>query len=1056
MCVCKFIPIKKILFIFLSVCVNFQNKKQNLKEKLGRTKKKSTTMDLFRKSLNEDDSEFVQFMLLSYATSDTPVETITEYSMEEQCMNGDLYEIREEDESNYRADKKTTDFHLILFGRTIDGFSVAFDIKFWPCLVVDIPSTWTVSMAEKLYKEMLKQYKIPEGVSVWEMQKFHPTAGFYPDVTSSEPKIAVRPFLIIWCKSIGYFYTMKHFFDNKVVELEAVGRRKYDCIEVGIPPVLQFIESCKSKPCAIMRVPRVNLQVSRRQKFSHCDLEYHCAVRHYHGGRIPFEFVDSDDLYPVVILSFDIEVRSAPNRFPEASNPENQVISICSTSKNMKTGETISSIHALQEFQKLEGNPSLKVQEWFEKESELLESFRDYIVFTVDPDITTGYNIHNFDWPYLNDRAQLLCGPTSRFWHLSRLVKTRCRMETKEFSSKAFGASGSREFTIPGRVDVDLYTYVKRNYKFKNYKLGYVSRNLLGKEKDDLTILEMNQCHDSNDPLRRQRVHEYCLMDTLLPLDIWVTQYILESMVEMSRVTYVFLSDLFSRGQSFKVLCQLYIFARANRYMLDKLPDFSHLESYQGATVLEMKTGYMKDVVVLDFASLYPSVMQALNLCYTSWVREEKFDNLPGWSYNTQKTDIGEFRWQTTIPGLLPQMVASLGKSRKLAKQKMNMAHKAGDTSGKIIFNARQLALKISTNSIYGFTGAAKMGKYACPPIAATTTCYGRFLIGETKRRIEERFAAQGADCVYGDTDSVMILFRNIPNTEEGYQQVHHLGEEAAHMISNAFHPAIILENEKTYRKVIMLKKKNYVAKSQEHPGEPAKLDVKGVMMVRRDFSEFQQQVYSKVIFKLLDDEDPIGGLHCLEDAFTRLLAGEVSLDDLTLSKQLAKTYKNANNQQKVVADKIEKRSPGSGPQPGDRVAYVPIVVPNSDNVPLYQRVECVKYVKENNVQVNHQYFIESFSSSMEDLFDAFQYQNALQALIHQFTHLAKAKMGKCRSVLEFFPREDKNKKKVSYIDDHAQPQAKKQKMTKSDKEKEQKKASAHALKMFSKVFGTK
>ena len=209
-------------------------------------------------------------------------------------------------------------------------------------------------------------------------------------------------------------------------------------------------------------------------------------------------------------------------------------------------------------------------------------------------------------------------------------------------------------------------------------------------------------------------------------------------------------------------------------------------------------------------------------------------------------------------------------------------------------------------------------------------------------------------------------------------------------------------------------------------------------MMVRRDFSEFQQQVYSKVIFKLLDEEDPIGALHCLEDAFTRLLAGDVSLDDLTLSKQLAKQYKNPNNQQKVVADKIEKRSPGSGPQPGDRVAYVPIVVAHSDNVPLYKRVECVNYVKENNVQVDHQYFIESFSSSMEDLFDAFQYQNALQALVHQFAHLAKAKMGKCRSVLEFFP------------------QAKKQKITKSDKEKAQKKASEHALKMFSKVFATK
>jgi DNA polymerase elongation subunit (family B) len=270
---------------------------------------------------------------------------------------------------------------------------------------------------------------------------------------------------------------------------------------------------------------------------------------------------------------------------------------------------------------------------------------------------------------------------------------------------------------------------------------------------------------------------------------------------------------------------------------------------------------------------------------------------------------------------------------------------------------------------------------------------------------IEDTYKEYGAECVYGDTDSTMVIFRKIPNTEEGYLQVFKLGEEAAALVSNAFHPAIVLENEKVYRKVIMLKKKHYVAISQESPSDPPKLDVKGVMMVRRDFSTFQQAVYSRVIDALIKDEAPEKGLSTLEKGFSELLGGTVDFEDLVLTRQLAKDYKNENTMQLVVAQKAEKRNPGNGPKPGDRVAFVPVVLASGhSNAAMYQKVEDASYAKEQGLPIDYHYYIKSFSNSMGDLFEAFRSDGELRELIDRYEGLATARRHGNMNVLDFFP----------------------------------------------------
>ena len=153
-------------------------------------------------------------------------------------------------------------------------------------------------------------------------------------------------------------------------------------------------------------------------------------------------------------------------------------------------------------------------------------------------------------------------------------------------------------------------------------------------------------------------------------------------------------------------------------------------EPYEGATVLEAQKGaYYTPITALDFEALYPSIMMAHNLCYSTLVLDDKkYGNIPNVTYETFTIGSRTYKFAQNIPSLLPSILSELKQFRKKAKKDM-----AAATGGmKEVYNGKQLAYKVSMNSIYGFTGAGK-GILPCVPIASTTTCRGRGMIEETK-----------------------------------------------------------------------------------------------------------------------------------------------------------------------------------------------------------------------------------------------------------------------------------------------------------------------------------
>ena len=318
----------------------------------------------------------------------------------------------------------------------------------------------------------------------------------------------------------------------------------------------------------------------------------------------------------------------------------------------------------------------------------------------------------------------------------------------------------------------------------------------------------------------------------------------------MARVTGVPISYLLTRGQQIKVISQLLRKARELNLILPA-SDVQSEETFEGATVIEPIRGYYDvPISTLDFSSLYPSIMIAHNLCYTTCIKEQ--DKLSPADYI--KTPSGNFfAKESTRRGVLPEILKDLLKARKITKEMMK---KEKDPFRYKVLDGRQLALKTSANSIYGFTGA-QTNTLTCLEISQSVTAFGRQMIEMTRSNVEKKYTiANGyqhdAKVIYGDTDSVMVKF-GVAELDEAMR----LGKEAAEYISGMFTRPIKLEFEKCYFPYLLINKKRYAGLYYTNPDKYDKMDCKGIETVRRDNCPLTASLMNACLHKLLIERDP-------------------------------------------------------------------------------------------------------------------------------------------------------------------------------------------------------
>jgi DNA polymerase delta subunit 1 len=440
-------------------------------------------------------------------------------------------------------------------------------------------------------------------------------------------------------------------------------------------------------------------------------------------------------------------------------------------------------------------------------------------------------------------------------------------------------------------------------------------------------------------------------------------------------------------------------------------------EPYEGATVLDAQKGaYYTPITALDFEALYPSIMMAHNLCYSTYVMDERrYGNIPGVKYETFKIGEKTYKFAQDVPSLLPSILLELKQFRKKAKKDM-----AAATGGmKEVYNGKQLAYKVSMNSVYGFTGAGK-GILPCVPIASTTTCRGREMIEETKNYVEKNFP--GAKVRYGDTDSVMVEFDVGDRIgEEAVKYSWEIGERAAEECSALFKKPNNLELEKVYWPYFLYSKKRYAAKlwTQGKDGNMHMdyIDIKGLQVVRRDNTPHVREVCKELLDVVLTSNDPGPPKELARERAIELLTGDVPNDKLVLSQSLSDTYKvngmpvsitspnsvDINQSHVQVVVKMRQRKPGSEPQSGDRVPYL-LTKTENPKAKAFEKSEDPKYVEENNIPVDYLYYFENkFLNPVCDLLDPL-FENTKQEIFGEIIEQhrpVKKKLGPALSTMK-------------------------------------------------------
>ena len=395
--------------------------------------------------------------------------------------------------------------------------------------------------------------------------------------------------------------------------------------------------------------------------------------------------------------------------------------------------------------------------------------------------------------------------------------------------------------------------------------------------------------------------------------------------------------------------------ARELKYLVPSF-DYGYKDQtgYEGATVLEAQSGaYYTPITALDFEGLYPSIMMAHNLCYSSLVLDPKYDNLPGVEYER----FGRHVFAQGVPSVLPNILSELKQFRKQAKK--DMAASTG--AAKRMFNGKQLAYKISMNSVYGFTGAS-VGMLPCVAIASTVTMKGRNMIDETKNYVEEHFP--GSKVRYGDTDSVMVEFDVGGRTGmEAIEYSWQLGEQAAEACNALFKKPNNLELEKVYCPYFLYSKKRYAAKlwTKDKAGQMNMdyIDVKGLQLVRRDNTPHVREVCKELLDVVLESSDPVAPKALARKRAVELLEGEVPHEKLVLSQQLGDSYKSSNLSHVRVRDKMRERQPGSEPQSGDRVPYL-LLDTGDPRAKAFEKAEDPKYTLDRGLKVDYVYYFKN------------------------------------------------------------------------------------------------
>ncbi len=625
----------------------------------------------------------------------------------------------------------------------------------------------------------------------------------------------------------------------------------------------------------------------------------------------------SADLPKIDFLALDIEV-AGHGRIPQMNQPYDQIIAIGFTGYSF------------------DGDKRTETREIF-----ILKNYKGAISYDIGDikivDKKPYYEIGEIDFNgkiinvrlYSDERLMLL-DAFEKIWEIPILVTFNGDNFDLRYIYKRSEHLGIPKEIIPFKIvskgeikeahmkvgiHLDLYKFFAnaaiKTYAFGNryetVSLEEISQALLGIGKLYLGIGEIES-------LKLDELARYCWQDSYLTAQLFTfsNQLPLNLLVVLSRITRFPIRELSRRGVSawienwFNAEHRERNYLIPNRYQLEKKeervsqlgprpPPIITGKKYRGAIVLEPKPGVWFNVWVLDFASIYPTIIKVHNISYETVdcvhqeCRKNKVSETPHWICTKRKG----------ITSLLVGLIRDLRV--KYFKKKAKQEGKKRE-----FYNIVQGALKVLINASYGVFGAEHFPLYSLS-VAEAITALGRQKI----RAVVEKAQEMNLEVLYGDTDSIFI---HNPDREK----IEELIKWAENTVK------VDLEVDKIYRYLALsARKKNYFGVLVDES-----VDIKGLMAKKRNTPEFLKREFHNVL-KILSEvktpEDLNEAKKRIEDhiidIIRKLKKGAYSLEDLAFRVQLTKPlseYTKTTPQHVQAARKLKREV-----RPGEIIAYV-------------------------------------------------------------------------------------------------------------------------------------
>ncbi|XP_059610831.1 DNA polymerase zeta catalytic subunit [Phlebotomus argentipes] len=607
-----------------------------------------------------------------------------------------------------------------------------------------------------------------------------------------------------------------------------------------------------------------------------------------------------------------------------------------------------------------------------EDEKQVLEKLIELIKFW-DPDIFLGYEIEMHSWGYIIERGFVLGLNMPNALSRLRVNAEEVRRTDEE---KDDGVEYESELKIPGRIILDVWRLLREEIALMSYSFESIAYHILHRRYPKRSYRDLTKLWNSS--RTRWIVLQYFLLRARGTLEILDQLDLLGRTSEMAKLFGIQFFEVLSRGSQFRVESMMLRMAKPRNFISvsPSIQQRAHMRAPEYLPlILEPESRlYVDPVIVLDFQSLYPSMMMGYNYCFSTCLgRVEHLGESDPFEFGANQLKITpeqvkKFLQRDLITispcgvvfvksqvreGVLPRMLKEILDTRFMVKKAMKI-HSA--PSLQRILHSRQLGLKLMANVTYGYTAANFSGRMPCVEVGDSVVSKGRETLQRAIALVEanEKWRVR---VVYGDTDSLFVL---VPGRSR--EEAFRIGNEIVDAVTQDNPKPVKLKLEKVYQPCILQTKKRYVGYMYESPGQKEPVyEAKGIETVRRDGCPIVAKMLEKCLKILFETRDVSIIKRYTLRQFTKILSGKGNVQELVFAKEFrgVNGYKaGACVPALELTRKWKQSDPRMEPRKGERVPYV--IVNGPPGLPLIKLVRSPKdLLMDEGLKINAFYYIQ-------------------------------------------------------------------------------------------------